>query len=39
MIGHFFVGKQRAVWNMELEKSLVEILHEYKGSGCRGDNG
>ena len=39
MIGHFFVGKQRAVWNMELEKSLIEILHEYKGSGCRGDNG
>ena len=39
MIGHFIVGKQRAVWNMELEKSLVEILHEYKGSGCRGDNG
>jgi hypothetical protein len=22
-----------------LEKSLVEILHEYKYSGCRGDNG
>ncbi|TVU45184.1 hypothetical protein EJB05_04659, partial [Eragrostis curvula] len=29
--------KQRAVWNPELEKSLVEILHEYKDS--RGDNG
>ncbi|XP_039805094.1 uncharacterized protein LOC120669400 [Panicum virgatum] len=32
-------GKQRAVWNKELEKSLVEILHDYKDSGCRGDNG
>ena len=24
---------------MQLEKSLVEILHEYKDSGCGGDNG
>jgi len=32
-------GKQRAVWNKELEKSLIEILHDYKDSGCRGDNG
>uniref|UniRef100_A0A0E0F561 Myb/SANT-like domain-containing protein n=3 Tax=Oryza meridionalis TaxID=40149 RepID=A0A0E0F561_9ORYZ len=31
--------KQRAIWNAELEKSLVEILFEYKDNGCRGDNG
>ncbi|EEC68070.1 hypothetical protein OsI_35927 [Oryza sativa Indica Group] len=31
--------KQRAIWNAELEKSLVEILFEYKVNGCRGDNG
>uniref|UniRef100_A0A0E0KCN0 Myb/SANT-like domain-containing protein n=1 Tax=Oryza punctata TaxID=4537 RepID=A0A0E0KCN0_ORYPU len=31
--------KQRAIWNAQLEKSLVEILFEYKDSGCRGDNG
>jgi hypothetical protein len=34
-----FVGKQRADWNAALEKSLVQILHEYKESGYRGDNG
>ncbi|KAK3118839.1 hypothetical protein QOZ80_9BG0709110 [Eleusine coracana subsp. coracana] len=32
-------GKQRAYWNPTLEKSLVEILHKYKDSGYRGDNG
>ncbi|XP_034584217.1 uncharacterized protein [Setaria viridis] len=32
-------GKQRADWNPTLEKSLVEILHEYKDSGYRSDNG
>jgi len=32
-------AKQRAVWNMQLEKLLVEILHEYKDSVCKGDNG
>ncbi|RCV38229.1 hypothetical protein SETIT_8G125300v2 [Setaria italica] len=31
--------KQRADWNPTLEKSLVEILHEYKDSGYRSDNG
>ncbi|RCV25588.1 hypothetical protein SETIT_5G177600v2 [Setaria italica] len=31
-------GKQRADWNPTLEKSLVEILHEYKDSGYRSDN-
>uniref|UniRef100_K4A0R5 Myb/SANT-like domain-containing protein n=1 Tax=Setaria italica TaxID=4555 RepID=K4A0R5_SETIT len=31
--------KQRADWNPTLEKSLVEILHEYKDSGHRSDNG
>ncbi|XP_066314038.1 uncharacterized protein [Miscanthus floridulus] len=31
--------KQRADWNPALEKSLVDILHEYKDSGYRGDNG
>ncbi|PUZ67520.1 hypothetical protein GQ55_3G442300 [Panicum hallii var. hallii] len=31
--------KQRADWNPALERSLVDILHEYKDSGCRGDNG
>ncbi|XP_002453129.2 uncharacterized protein LOC8085172 [Sorghum bicolor] len=31
--------KQRAEWNPALEKSLVDILHEYKDSGYRGDNG
>ncbi|XP_040376035.1 uncharacterized protein LOC102706062 [Oryza brachyantha] len=29
--------KQRAIWNVELEKSLVEILFEHKD--YRGDNG
>ncbi|XP_004979606.1 uncharacterized protein LOC101780370 isoform X3 [Setaria italica] len=33
------IGKQRADWNPTLEKSLVEILHEYKDSGYRSDNG
>ncbi|XP_066379377.1 uncharacterized protein [Miscanthus floridulus] len=33
------VVKQRADWNPALEKSLVDILHEYKDSGYRGDNG
>ncbi|PVH34455.1 hypothetical protein PAHAL_8G222200 [Panicum hallii] len=31
--------KQRADWNPALERSLVDILHEYKDSGYRGDNG
>ncbi|XP_021320278.1 uncharacterized protein LOC8069882 isoform X2 [Sorghum bicolor] len=31
--------KQRAEWNPALEKSRVDILHEYKDSGYRGDNG
>ncbi|RCV43180.1 hypothetical protein SETIT_9G274500v2 [Setaria italica] len=31
--------KQRADWNPTFEKSLVEILHEYKDSGYRSDNG
>ncbi|CAN6251059.1 unnamed protein product [Urochloa humidicola] len=30
--------KQRADWNPALERSLVDILHEYK-DGYRGDNG
>jgi hypothetical protein len=34
-----FVVKQRADWNPILEKSLVEIMHDYKESGHRGDNG
>jgi hypothetical protein len=34
-----YVVKQRASWNSFLEKSLVEILHEYKDSGYRSDNG
>jgi hypothetical protein len=34
-----YVGKQRADWNATLEKSLVQILHGYKESGYRGDNG
>ncbi|XP_002444214.1 uncharacterized protein LOC8069882 isoform X1 [Sorghum bicolor] len=33
------VVKQRAEWNPALEKSRVDILHEYKDSGYRGDNG
>ncbi|CAO2195112.1 unnamed protein product [Urochloa humidicola] len=33
------VVKKRADWNPALEKSLVDILHEYKDSGYRGDNG
>ncbi|XP_012700742.1 uncharacterized protein LOC101752587 [Setaria italica] len=33
------IGKQRVDWNPTLEKSLVEILHEYKDSGYRSDNG
>ncbi|RCV13002.1 hypothetical protein SETIT_2G312100v2 [Setaria italica] len=32
-------GSPRADWNPTLEKSLVEILHEYKDSGYRSDNG
>ena len=35
----YVVVKQRADWNLALEKSLVDILHEYKDSGYRGDNG
>ncbi|KAL5660912.1 hypothetical protein ACJX0J_028037, partial [Zea mays] len=31
--------KQRADWNPGLERSLVDILHEFKESGYRGDNG
>ncbi|KAG2596516.1 hypothetical protein PVAP13_5KG167300 [Panicum virgatum] len=31
--------KTRANWNPNLEKSLVDILHEYKDSGYRSDNG
>lgn len=34
-----YVVKQRAEWNPTLEKSLVDILHQYKDSGYRGDNG
>ncbi|KAK3118467.1 hypothetical protein QOZ80_9BG0699590 [Eleusine coracana subsp. coracana] len=30
---------QRASWNPALEKSLVDILLEYKDTGFRGDNG
>ncbi|PWZ32560.1 hypothetical protein Zm00014a_011616 [Zea mays] len=33
------VVKQRADWNPGLERSLVNILHEFKESGYRGDNG
>ncbi|CAO2169241.1 unnamed protein product, partial [Urochloa humidicola] len=33
------VVKKRADWNPGLEKSLVDILLEYKESGYRGDNG
>ncbi|CAO2195858.1 unnamed protein product [Urochloa humidicola] len=33
------VVKKRADWNPGLEKSLVDILLEYKESGHRGDNG
>nr|TKW33017.1 hypothetical protein SEVIR_2G205000v2 [Setaria viridis] len=32
-------GSPRADWNPTLEKSLVEILHEYKDGGYRSDNG
>ena len=35
----YIVVKQKANWNLALEKSLVDILHEYKDSGYRGDNG
>jgi len=35
----YVVVKQRAEWNPALEKSRVDILHEYKDSGYRGDNG
>jgi hypothetical protein len=31
--------KQRADWNPALKESLVDILHEYKDCGYRGDNG
>jgi len=31
--------KKKADWNPDLEKSLVDIVHEYKDSGYRGDNG
>ncbi|XP_020399290.1 uncharacterized protein [Zea mays] len=31
--------KQRADWNPGLERYLVDILHEFKDSGYRGDNG
>ena len=34
-----FVVKKKADWNPDLEKSLVDIVHEYKDSGYRGDNG
>ena len=34
-----YVGKNRASWNPELEKSLVKILPEHKDTGARGDNG
>ncbi|PWZ06208.1 hypothetical protein Zm00014a_001725 [Zea mays] len=33
------VVKQRADWNPGLERSLVNILHEFKDSDYRGDNG
>jgi hypothetical protein len=35
----FYVGKKRASWNPDLEKSLVEILLEHKDIAARGDNG
>jgi hypothetical protein len=35
----YVVVKQRADWNLGLERSLVNILHEFKDSGYRGDNG
>lgn len=35
----YVVVKQRADWNPGLERSLVNILHEFKDSGNRGDNG
>jgi hypothetical protein len=35
----YVVAKQRADWNLALEKSLVDILHEHKDSGYRGDTG
>jgi len=34
-----FVVEKKADWNPDLEKSLVDIVHEYKDSGYRGDNG
>ena len=34
-----FVVKKMADWNPDLEKSLVDILHEYKDSGYRSENG
>jgi hypothetical protein len=33
-----YIGKNRASWNPKLEKSLVKILLEHKGTGARGDN-
>ena len=35
----YVVVKQRADWNPGLERSLVDILHEFKDSGYRGDDG
>jgi hypothetical protein len=35
----YVVVKQRADWNPGLERSLVNILHEFKDSDYRGDNG
>ncbi|PWZ04319.1 hypothetical protein Zm00014a_008001 [Zea mays] len=35
----FSLVKQRADWNPGLERSLVNILHEFKDSDYRGDNG
>jgi hypothetical protein len=35
----FYVGKKRASWNPDLEKSLMEILLEHKDTGAQGDNG
>jgi hypothetical protein len=35
----FYADKNRASWNPDLEKSLVEILLEHKDTSARGDNG
>uniref|UniRef100_A0A804Q7J9 Myb/SANT-like domain-containing protein n=1 Tax=Zea mays TaxID=4577 RepID=A0A804Q7J9_MAIZE len=37
--GSIRVVKQRVDWNPGLKRSLVNILHEFKDSGYRNDNG